>query len=128
MPRGRSPKPLSLTFNVEVRENPILCSPSLEIADIWIGSGEQWIGPHKFRQRRFVRVRNSAGFCKYYLYTSPNRGRMQRVCLRFIRKVQITEQQFLEHFGFPHTVEVQQVKKRTTQQIIEAYVAKAPVV
>jgi len=120
-----------LFSKVETRTANINVVPSFDVSSIWVGSAEIYSHYIKgntptpiFKLRRIARVRDGRGLCKYFLWTEPDKGKMMRVCIRFKKRVEIAPHKFLKHFGFPHTVEVQQVdKKEKTREIIEKYLA-----
>lgn len=93
-------KKLRLSIKTKVEEISHKERPAFEsfdMEDYWVGLG--FVGQKKKPEiRRFLRVRNKLGICRYFFWTEPKRGKMTPVVFSFRKRVKITREIAKKHY------------------------------
>lgn len=90
-------KPVPVFFNSVVREVERIAHVSHSVADYWVGSG--FINKRKTTSpRRFLRVRDSNGICRYFFWSNPRRGEQVPCVFGFTKRKKISLEKAKKHF------------------------------
>ncbi len=90
-------KPVPITFNSVTRKEERVAQVCHQWKDFWVGSG--FVNKRKTTSpRRFLRVRNEDGICRYFFWTDPRRGEQVPCVFGFRKRVKISLEKAKKHY------------------------------
>ncbi len=89
--------PVSIKAKTSTMERTAIVTHHVE--DYWVGTGYP-DRKKSTRLRRYLRIRDALGICRYFLWSEPDKGKESVVIARFKRRVKISLEQVKKHYNY----------------------------
>lgn len=89
---------LPITIRASVTQENRVTDAARQVEDMWVGFGYP-SRKKSIRPRRFLRVRDEVGICRYFYWTEPDKGKGCIVISHFKKRVKISVDKVRKHYN-----------------------------